>query len=102
MDGSSVRVGMIGYAFMGAAHSQAWRTVNRVFDLPVRARMAAVCGRDAAAVAAAAQRLGWEGSQTDWRTLVERDDIDLVDICVPGDLHAEVAIAALGAGKHVL
>src|SRR4051812_13948432 len=102
MDGSSVRVGMIGYAFMGAAHSQAWRTVNRVFDLPVRARMVAVCGRDAAGVSAAARRLGWEESTTDWRALVARDDIDLVDICTPGNSHAEIALAALAAGKHVL
>jgi predicted dehydrogenase len=102
MDRSDVRVGMVGYAFMGAAHSQAWRTVNHAFDLPVRARRVAVCGRDAARVAAAADRLGWEGTETDWRTLIQRDDIDLVDICVPGDLHAEIAIAALAAGKHVL
>src|SRR5438105_15896952 len=102
MDGSTVRVGMIGYAFMGAAHSQAWRTVNRVFDLPVRARMVAVCGRDATAVAAAADRLGWEESLTDWRALIRREDIDLVDICAPGDAHAEIAVAALAAGKHVL
>jgi predicted dehydrogenase len=93
---------MIGYAFMGAAHSQAWRTVNRVFDLPVRARMVAVCGRDATGVSAAARRLGWEESTTDWRALVSRDDIDLVDICTPGDSHAEIALAALAAGKHVL
>jgi predicted dehydrogenase len=93
---------MVGYAFMGAAHSQAWRTVNRVFDLPARARMVAVCGRDALGVAAAADRLGWEESGTDWRALVARDDIDLVDICTPGDSHAEIAIAALAAGKHVL
>jgi predicted dehydrogenase len=102
MDGSTVRVGMIGYAFMGAAHSQAWRTVNRVFDLPVRARMVAVCGRDATGVSAAARRLGWEESTTDWRALVARDDIDLIDICTPGDSHAEIALAALAAGKHVL
>jgi predicted dehydrogenase len=101
-DSGQVRVGMVGYAFMGAAHSQAWRTVNRVFDLPARARMVAVCGRDAAGVAAAADRLGWEESTTDWRTLVARDDIDLIDICTPGDSHAEIAIAALAAGKHVL
>jgi len=61
-----------------------------------------VCGRDATAVNAAAERLGWDSSETDWRVLVERDDIDLVDICVPGDLHAEIALAALAAGKHVL
>jgi predicted dehydrogenase len=102
MDRSDVRIGMVGYAFMGAAHSQAWRTVNRAFDLPARARRVAVCGRDATMVAAAANRLGWESTETDWRTLIQRDDIDLVDICVPGDLHAEIAIAALAAGKHVL
>ena len=101
-DSGELRVGMVGYAFMGAAHSQAWRIVNRVFDLPVRARMVAVCGRDAAKVSAAAQRLGWDEAVTDWRALVERDDIDLIDICTPGDSHAEIAIAALAAGKHVL
>jgi predicted dehydrogenase len=97
-----LRVGMVGYAFMGAAHSQAWRTVNRFFDLPARARMTAICGRDPANVAAAADRLGWDGYTTDWRELVARDDIDVVDICTPGDSHAEIAIAALAAGKHVL
>jgi predicted dehydrogenase len=102
MDRSDIRIGMVGYAFMGAAHSQAWRTVNRAFDLPARARRVALCGRDAAGVAAAAQRLGWDSTETDWRALIQRDDVDLVDICVPGDLHAEIAIAALAAGKHVL
>src|SRR5690242_1367494 len=93
---------MVGYAFMGAAHSQAWRTVNRVFDLPARVRMVAVGGRDADKVAAAAARLGWEESVTDWRTLLDRDDIDVIDVCTPGDTHAEIALAALAAGKHVL
>jgi predicted dehydrogenase len=97
-----IRVGMVGYAFMGAAHSQAWRTVNRFFDLPVQARMVAICGRDATNVAAAAGRFGWDGHTTDWRELVTRDDIDVVDICTPGDSHGEIAIAALAAGKHVL
>ncbi|HEY0534303.1 MAG TPA: Gfo/Idh/MocA family oxidoreductase [Actinoplanes sp.] len=97
-----LRVGMVGYAFMGAAHSQAWRTVNHAFDLPVAARMSVVCGRDPAAVAAAADRLGWEGYATDWRAVIARDDIDLIDICTPGDTHAEIALAALAAGKHVL
>jgi predicted dehydrogenase len=101
-DSGQLRIGMVGYAFMGAAHSQAWRTVNRVFDLPRRARMVAVCGRDADGVSTAAARLGWEEALTDWRTLVARDDIDLIDICTPGDSHAEIAIAALAAGKHVL
>ncbi|QGN47380.1 gfo/Idh/MocA family oxidoreductase [Micromonospora sp. WMMC415] len=97
-----LRVGMVGYAFMGAAHSQAWRTVNRVYDLPARARMALICGRDTGKVAEAADRLGWEAYTTDWRDLVARDDIDVVDVCTPGDSHAEIALAALAAGKHVL
>jgi predicted dehydrogenase len=99
---AELRVGMVGYAFMGAAHSQAWRTVNRVFDLPVRASMVAVCGRDASRVADAAARLGWAEHVTDWRELIHRDDIDIVDICTPGGSHAEIALAALAAGKHVL
>ncbi|MEU9510091.1 Gfo/Idh/MocA family oxidoreductase [Micromonospora sp. NPDC048170] len=97
-----LRVGMVGYAFMGAAHSQAWRTVNRVYDLPARARMALICGRDGGKVADAADRLGWEAYTTDWRDLIARDDIDVVDVCTPGDSHAEIALAALAAGKHVL
>ncbi|MFJ8332290.1 Gfo/Idh/MocA family protein [Streptomyces sp. NPDC094437] len=97
-----LRVGMIGYAFMGAAHTHGWRTAGRVFDLPRRPVLAAICGRDADAVRAAADRHGWADAETDWRTLIARDDIDLVDICTPGDSHAEIALAALAAGKHVL
>ncbi|MFD0416496.1 Gfo/Idh/MocA family protein [Streptomyces sp. NPDC127108] len=97
-----VGVGMVGYAFMGAAHSQGWRTVGHVFDLPLGARLAAVCGRDGSAVRAAADRLGWAAAETDWRALIARDDVDIVDICTPGDSHAEIAVAALDAGKHVL
>ncbi|WP_235967829.1 Gfo/Idh/MocA family protein [Streptomyces mesophilus] len=95
-------VGMVGYAFMGAAHSQGWRTAGRVFDLPLQPRLAAICGRDATAVQAAADRHGWAAAETDWRALINRDDVQLVDICTPGDSHAEIAIAALEAGKHVL
>ncbi|WP_077800535.1 Gfo/Idh/MocA family protein [Streptomyces sp. JHA26] len=97
-----LRVGMVGYAFMGAAHSQGWRTAGRVFDLPLNPVMTAICGRDADAVRTAADRYGWASAETDWRALVEREDIDLVDICTPGDSHAEIALAALAAGKHVL
>ncbi|HKD97016.1 MAG TPA: Gfo/Idh/MocA family oxidoreductase [Micromonosporaceae bacterium] len=93
---------MVGYAFMGLAHSQAWRTVNRVFDLPFRVEMVAVAGRDARAVTAMAERHGWAGATTDWRELVARDDIDLIDVCTPSDTHAEISIAALASGKHVL
>ncbi|MFI0086805.1 Gfo/Idh/MocA family protein [Streptomyces bobili] len=97
-----LRVGMVGYAFMGAAHSQGWRTAGRVFDLPLTPVLTALCGRDAAAVRAAADRHGWATTETDWRALIARDDVDLVDICTPGDSHAEIALAALAAGKHVL
>ncbi|WP_327185971.1 Gfo/Idh/MocA family protein [Streptomyces sp. NBC_01334] len=97
-----LRVGMVGYAFMGAAHSQGWRTAGRVFDLPRRPVLAVICGRDPFAVRAAADRHGWAATETDWRALIARDDVDLVDICTPGDSHAEIAVAALAAGKHVL
>jgi predicted dehydrogenase len=93
---------MIGHGFMGAAHSQGWRTAPRVFDLPAEPEMAVVVGRNAEAVAAAAPKWGWAESATDWREVVARDDIDVVDIVTPGDTHAEIAIAALEAGKHVL
>jgi predicted dehydrogenase len=95
-------IGMVGYAFMGRAHSQAWRNVASFFDLPLRPRMAAICGRDQAAVAAAATRLGWPAWETDWKRLVQRDDVDLVDVGTPGSSHAEISIAALEAGRHVL
>ncbi|WP_030664143.1 Gfo/Idh/MocA family protein [Streptomyces rimosus] len=95
-------IGMVGYAFMGAVHSQGWRTAARVFDLPSEPHLAAVCGRDPRAVRAAADKLGWASAETDWRQLIARDDVDLVDICTPGDSHADIAIAALDAGKHVL
>jgi predicted dehydrogenase len=97
-----LRVGMAGYAFMGAAHSHAWRTAPRFFDLPLQPQLTAVAGRNADGVRAAAGKLGWESAETDWRRLIERDDIDLIDICTPGNTHAEIAIAALEAGKHVL
>jgi predicted dehydrogenase len=98
----TLRIGMIGYAFMGAAHSQAWRSVGRFFDLPLAVEMTAVCGRSEEGVRAAAARLGWASWETDWRALLERPDIDVIDICTPGDSHAEIAVAALEAGKHVL
>ncbi|MFC9334483.1 Gfo/Idh/MocA family protein [Arthrobacter sp. NPDC057009] len=101
-DRRPLRVGMVGYAFMGAAHSHAWRTAPRFFDLPLQPQLTAVAGRNADGVRAAADKLGWESVETDWRRLIERDDIDLIDICTPGNTHTEIAIAALEAGKHVL
>ena len=94
-------VAMIGYAFMGKAHSNAWRNVASFFDVPAFEQKVLV-GRDEDAVAEAAARYGWAESATDWRTVIERDDIHVVDICAPGWMHAEIAIAALEAGKHVL
>ncbi len=95
-------MGLIGYAFMGAAHSQAWRTAPHFFDLPLHPELTVLAGRNQAAVTTAAQRLGWASTETDWRRVIERDDVGLVDVCTPGDTHAEIAIAALEAGKHVL
>src|SRR6478609_6217436 len=101
-DRPGIGIGLIGYAFMGAAHSQAWRTAPRFFDLPLRPELTVLAGRNATAVADAAGRLGWASTETDWRRVLERDDVALVDVCTPGDTHAEIAIAALEAGKHVL
>lgn len=100
--GPTVGVGMVGYAFMGRAHSQAWRNVNAFFDLPARPALVALAGRSYDLASEAARRMGWESVETDWRKLVQREDVDIVDICTPGDTHAEIAIAALEAGKHVL
>ena len=94
-------VALIGYAFMGKAHSNAWRNVASFFDVPAFEQKVLV-GRDATQVAEAAARYGWAESATDWRAVLDRDDIDIVDICAPGWMHAEIAIAALEAGKHVL
>ena len=98
----SLRVAMIGYGFMGAAHSVGWRQAPRVFDRAGPVEMSVVVGRNADAVASAAAKWGWAESATDWREVIARDDIDVVDIVTPGDSHAEIAIAALEAGKHVL
>jgi predicted dehydrogenase len=102
MSPNVLRVGMVGYAFMGAVHAHAWRNAHRFFDLPITPELTAVAGRNKEAVSAAAERLGFASMETDWRALVERDDIDVVDICTPGDSHAVIAVAALQAGKHVL
>jgi len=99
---SRLRIAMIGHGFMGAAHSQGWRTAHRFFDLPSAPEMRVLVGRDERRTADAATRWGWAETATDWRGVLERDDIDAVDIVTPGDSHAEIAVAALDAGKHVL
>lgn len=95
-------VAVIGYSFMGKAHSNAWRNVGAFYpDVPgVEQRV--LVGRDPVLVKEAAQRFGWHEAVTDWRAVLDRDDIQIVDICTPGHLHAEIAEAALAAGKHVL
>jgi len=96
-----IRVGMIGYKFMGKAHSHAYRDLPMFFPETNKPVMAALCGRDEAGVSAAAKQFGWDGYTTDWRDLVKRDDIDLIDINAPSDAHKEIAIAAAAAGKHL-
>ncbi|MEX0152974.1 Gfo/Idh/MocA family protein [Microbacterium sp. LMI1-1-1.1] len=93
---------MVGAGFMGAAHSQGWRVAPRFFELPLAPQMSVLVGRDADRTSEAAECWGWTESATDWREVVARDDIDVVDVVTPGDTHAEIAIAALEAGKHVL
>jgi predicted dehydrogenase len=93
---------MIGYGFMGAAHSQGWRVAPRFFDLPAHPEMTLLVGRNPDGVAAAGEKWGWAETTTDWRNAIARDDIDVIDIVTPGSSHVEIAIAALDAGKHVL
>ncbi|GAA4003369.1 Gfo/Idh/MocA family oxidoreductase [Allokutzneria multivorans] len=102
MPGKALRVGMVGYAFMGVAHSQGWRNARSFHNPLIEPELAVVCGRDTAKAGELARRFGWGEVVGDWRELVAREDIDLIDICTPGDTHAEIAIAALDAGKHVL
>ncbi|MGN6408904.1 MAG: Gfo/Idh/MocA family protein [Curtobacterium sp.] len=97
-----LRVAMVGHGFMGAAHSQGWRTAPRFFDLGVEPEMAVIVGRDPERTEAARRQYGWQAASTDWRAVVTDPDVDVVDICSPGSSHVEVAIAALEAGKHVL
>ena len=99
---NEIGVGLVGYKFMGRAHSNAYRQVGRFFDLELSPRMRAICGRDEAGVRDAAAALGWEGYETDYHRLLEREDIELVDVATPGNTHHEIAITALGSGKHVL
>jgi len=98
----TLNVGVIGYGFMGRAHSNAYANVGHFFDLPYTINLKAACGRDAAKTRAFADRWGYQSVETDWRKLIERQDIDIVDICTPNDLHAEIAVAAAQAKKMIL
>ena len=96
-----LNVGMVGYKFMGKAHSQAYRDAPMFFPDAPTPVMKAICGRDPVGLAQAAAQFGWESTETDWRALVARDDIDLIDINAPSNVHKEIALAAAKAGKHL-
>ncbi len=97
-----LRIGLIGYNFMGKAHSNAWRQAGRFFDLPAKVELDTICGRSAGALQAAADQLGWRRTSTDWRAVVADPEIDVVDICTPNDSHHEIAIEAARHGKAIL
>lgn len=97
----TLNVAMIGARFMGKAHSNAYQQVGKFFDPAITPVMKSVCARDAAGTQAFAEKFGWERADTDWKQVVAAGDIDLVDVCTPGDTHAPIAIAAAQAGKHV-
>ncbi len=96
-----IRVAILGHRFMGRAHSNAWSQVSKFFDVPYKPVLKVACGRDEADLKTFADRWGWEEIETDWRKVVERDDIDIIDISLPTFLHAEPAIEAAKNGKHV-
>ena len=100
-DTAALPIALIGQRFMGRAHSNAWGQVNRFFDPPRRARLATVAARDAGELAEFAARWGWERATTDWRTIADDPEIELVDVATPNDAHAEQGLAMLAAGKHV-
>ena len=97
-----IRIGLIGYGFMGRAHSNAFAQVGHFFDSQHELVLQAVCARNEEGVRKFADRWGYKSIETDWRKLIARDDIDLIDIAVPNNLHAEMAVAAAKAGKMVL
>src|SRR5436305_9171165 len=92
-----LNIGLVGYGFMGRAHSNAYRQVNRFFDLGIEPVLKAACARDEGNVRAFAERWGWESVETDWRRLVERKDIDAIDVSSPNNTHHEFALAAAHA-----
>jgi predicted dehydrogenase len=97
-----LKIGLVGYGFMGRTHSNAYKRVNDFFEVAYRPVLKAVCGRTAEGASAFAEKWGYESIETDWRELVKRKDIDAIDICTPNNTHAEIAIAAAKAGKMVL
>ncbi|MFN0083773.1 MAG: Gfo/Idh/MocA family protein [Blastocatellia bacterium] len=102
MSKKRLNIGLVGYGFMGRTHSNAFLQAGRFFDLPYRPVLKAVCARNADRVKSFAENWGYESIETDWRALIERKEIDLIDIASPNDTHAEIAIAAARAGKMVM
>ena len=102
MSKKSLNIGIVGYGFMGRTHANGYVQAPNFFDLPMKPVLKAACGRDAAKVKAYADNWGFESTETDWKALIARPDIDAIDICTPNDSHAEIAIAAAKAGKMVL
>src|SRR5258707_4845 len=97
-----LRVGMIGYGFMGRAHSNAYKQVGQFFPSQHKVVLKAACARKGDEIKKFAEQWGYESTETDWRKLLDRKDIDVVDICTPNNLHREIAIAAAAAGKMIL
>ncbi|HEY5741228.1 MAG TPA: Gfo/Idh/MocA family oxidoreductase [Terrimicrobiaceae bacterium] len=93
---------MVGYNFMGKAHSNAWRQAPRFFELPVDISLHTICGRSGKRVEAAREQLGWKNASTDWRAVVRDPEIDIIDICTPNDSHCEIALEAANNGKAIL
>ena len=97
----TLNVGLVGYKFMGKAHSNAFQRIGMFFDPSININMKAICGRDEASVRQSAEKFGWEGYETSWEKLIAREDIDIIDITTPSNAHKEIAIAAANAGKHI-
>src|SRR6267378_7115687 len=97
-----LNIAMIGYGFMGRAHSNAYRKVNNFFDLEYQPILKAVCARNVDNANAFAQKWGYESVETDWRKLIARKDIDLIDVGSPNNTHREIVLAAAKAGKMIL
>jgi predicted dehydrogenase len=98
----TLNVGMIGYNFMGKAHSNAWRQAPKFFDLPTGINLHTICGRSPKNVEAAREQLGWQKAGTDWRSVVADPEIDIVDVCTPNDSHCEIVLEAAKHGKAIL
>ena len=97
----TLNIGLVGYKFMGKAHSNAYRKIGMFFDSPAELKMKTICGREEKWVKESCDKFGWEGYETDWQKLVSREDIDIIDITTPSNYHMDIAIAAAENGKNI-